>query len=88
MRTTTRIDDDILDELRIRAQKERTALTKIVNRVLRTGLAAGRSPARRRPPHTETTFSMGRPLVDLRKALVLASRLEDDEVLRKQSLRK
>ena len=87
MRTTTRIDDVLLEELKEKARRENSSLTQIVNRVLRSGLDASRRPARRRRHH-EKTFSMGRPSEDLRKALALAARLEDEETLRKLALRK
>ncbi len=88
MRTTTRIDDDILDDLKALARKEKAPVAKVVNRVLRAGLSASRSPARRRRPHVEKSFAMGRPALDLRKALAAAARLEEEEVLRKLALRK
>ncbi|HTS02964.1 MAG TPA: hypothetical protein VMN04_10610 [Thermoanaerobaculia bacterium] len=87
MRTTTRIDDVLLDALREKARREKTPLTQVLNRVLRSGLASSRTPARRRR-HREKAFSMGKPSIDLRKALAAAARLEDEEVLRKLALRK
>ena len=88
MRTTTRIDDDLLDELKESARIERTPLTKVLNRTLRAGLSASRVPARRRNRHREKTYPMGRPQIDLTKALAAAARLEDAEILRKLMLRK
>ncbi len=41
MRTTARVDDDILDRLKTQAHKERMSLARILNRVLKTGLRAG-----------------------------------------------
>ncbi len=40
MRSTFRIDDDLLDELREQAHKEKVPLTLMVNRVLRSGIQA------------------------------------------------
>ncbi len=57
MRSTFRIDDDLLEELREQA-------------------------------HREETHAMGGPRADLRKALALAAALEDDEIVRKMTLRK
>lgn len=87
MRTTTRIDDGLLEALKEQARRDGTSLTKVVNRVLRSGLAASRAPARRRRHH-EKAFAMGRPAADLRKALALAARMEDAAVLEKLALRK
>ena len=88
MRTTTRIDDDLLDELKEQARKRRTPLTKVLNRTLRAGLSASRGRPRRTTPHHEKTYAMGRPRIDLEKALAAATRLEDGEILRKLMLRK
>jgi hypothetical protein len=88
MRTTVRIDDDLLLELKERSRREKLSLAGLVNRLLRRGLRASdqdRQPARR---FRERAVSMGRPAIDLDKALALASGLEDEEVLRKLSLRK
>lgn len=67
---------------------ERSPLTKVLNRTLRAGLSASRVPARRRIRHREKTCAMGRPRVDLTKALAAATRQEDAEILRKLMLRK
>src|SRR5438876_248319 len=88
MRTTTRIEDDVLKELKALAQKEDAPLTRVLNRALRAGLAASRAPARRRKPYREKTHALGQPRVDLRKALAIAAGLGDEEVLRKLTLRK
>jgi hypothetical protein len=83
MRTTVRIDDDLLRDLKQRAKIEKTSLTEVVNQVIRNGLkprpAADRSPRRFR----QKTHSMGPPLVDITKALALAAELEDEEIIRK-----
>jgi hypothetical protein len=88
MRTTTRIDDDLLEELREHARKEKAPLTKVLNRTLRAALSASRSPARRRARHLEKSYAMGEPRIDVRKSLAAAARLEDEEILRKLMLRK
>ena len=86
MKTTAQIDSDLLLELKKRSQEEGVSLTALVNRLLRQGLQAfahGQQPARR---FRERAVSMGRPTVDLDKALAVASALEDEEILRKLSL--
>lgn len=89
MRSTFRIDDDLLMELKARARLEQLSLTRMVNRVLRAGLARAADDADSRSrPYQERTHAMGAPRVDLDKALVLAAGLEDEEILRKASLRK
>ncbi len=88
MRTTVRIDDALLLELKQIAAREKISLTRQLNRTLRAGLQAQRADKKPRRRHREKTHSMGAPRVDLTKALATASGLEDEEVLRKARLRK
>ena len=88
MRSTVRIDDDLMTALRTRAQAERLSLTRMLNRVLRAGLAVSSHPAGEHERYEEATVRMGRPRVEIDKALALAADLEDGEILRKVSLRK
>ena len=83
-----RIDDELFLELKERSLRENLSLTRLVNRLLRRGLQAAKRD--QEPPRRfrERGFSMGRPTVDLDKALAVASALEDEEVSRKVSLRK
>ncbi len=85
MRTTLRIDDDLMRDLKRRAAAEEVSLSKLLNRVLRQGMAA---KAAKRPAYREKVFSMGRPRVNLDKALALAAAEEDAEVTRKLAARK
>jgi len=88
MRTTVRIDDDLLGQLKEQARDEGFSLTKVLNRVLRCGLAAfeqGKRPAHR---YREKTFAMGQPRTDLDRALALAAAMEDEEIQRKLAQRK
>jgi hypothetical protein len=87
MRTTTRIEDDVFEELKDLARKEDAPFTRVLDRTLRAGLKASRAPRRRRL-HREKTHAMGRPRMDLRKALAQAAAMEDEETLRKLALRK
>ena len=88
MRTTLAIADDILRELRALAHKNSVSLTRAANDVLRAGLdrRVGRSARRRR--YREEVADLGKPRVDLDRALRLAARLEDEETLRKLEERK
>lgn len=88
MRSTFRIDDDLLEELREQAHKEKVPLTLLLNRVLRSGIQASRARSTRRERHREETHAMGSPRSDLRKALAVATALEDDEVVREMNMRK
>ena len=88
MRSTVRIDDDLMIELRARSHAESVSLTRMLNRALRAGLSRplpGDVPPK---PFKQRAVAMGRPRVDLDKALALAAGLEDEEVARKVVLRK
>ena len=85
MRSTVRIDGDLMIALKARAHAESVSLTRILNRTLRAGLARPKPDGR---PFRQKTVAMGRPTADLDKALALAARLEDEEAVRKLSLRK
>ena len=87
MRTTIRIDDDLLTRLKARAAIENLSLTRLINRVIRAGLASSDTVADE-PGHVEETFAMGEPLVDLNRSMALAAALEDEETARKLLLRK
>jgi len=88
MRTTLRIDDDVMRELRLRAEKERLSLGNLVSRLLRRALEAGQTERRAGRRHREKVFSMGRPTFDLDKALTLAASLEDQASVEKMAMRK
>ncbi len=85
MRTTLRIDDDLLRDLKRRATAEKVTLGEIVNRLLRSGVAA---PLRKAKPFKQAVHSMGPPRTNLDKALALAAAEEDEEILRKLAARK
>lgn len=85
MRTTLRIDDDLLRELRLRAAAQKTSLSKLLNQLLRQGIAG--KPARR-ARFRQRLFSLGAPRGNLEKALALAAADQDAETTRKLVLRK
>jgi hypothetical protein len=88
MRTTIRLDDELMRRLKALAAREHLSLTRLLNRTVRAGLQASQKPPRRRRRYREETHAMGTPAVSLDKALALAARLEDAEIVRKISLRK
>ena len=83
-----RLDDELLEQLKAEARKEKVSMTRLLNRALRAGLQAG--GARRRPPavYREKASAMGVPRLPLDKALSVASALEDEEIVRELMLRK
>ncbi|NBP88121.1 MAG: hypothetical protein EBU59_06350 [Planctomycetia bacterium] len=88
MRTTVRIDDSLLADLKRRAHDERCSLTELVNRVLRRGVRALGEEETSSEPYHETTHAMGPPKLSLDKALSLAAALEDEQAVEKLLRRK
>jgi hypothetical protein len=88
MRTTIRIDDDLLKQLKDAARQENISLGRLINRTLRRGLAADGAKRHRTRRYREKVYSMGKPEANLDKALLLASALEDEGVLDKLARRK
>jgi hypothetical protein len=81
-----RLDDDLMDALKERAHREDVSLTKLMNRALREWLAGGaKSVEARKKAFRQKTYNMGRPLVDLTKALALSAALEDEAIIEKLS---
>jgi hypothetical protein len=80
MRTTLRLDDDLLIELRDRASREGLTLSELVNLALRRSLT---SPKRPRRLFRQKTRDLGRPSFDVTKANAMAAALEDEEILRR-----
>jgi hypothetical protein len=88
MRTTLTIDDDLMRELKQKANEAGSPVKEIVNKALRTGLKEIDKPKPSRPYKCKT-FSLGYPpRADLDHALDLAEKLEAEEIARKLSLRK
>lgn len=80
MRTTLRLDDDLLRELRNRASEAGLTLSEVVNLSLRQSLTA---PTRPRPVFRQRTRDLGRSSFDVTKANAVAAGLEDEAILRK-----
>jgi hypothetical protein len=88
MRTTVRIDDELIEELRRQAREENLSTTLVLNRVIRAGLKALDKPRRPRRRARQVTYAMGEASFNVDKALSLAAALEDEETTRKLALRK
>jgi hypothetical protein len=88
MRTTIRVEDEILERLKAQAQKENVSLTRLINRTLRAGLQAGVARRPKRPIYHERARALGTPRTSLDKALALAAAIEDEQIARKLALRK
>jgi len=86
MRTTIDLDPDVDARLRALAHERGVPLRTVINDALRAGTR--RVPADD-PTYTLPTRRLGvRPGIDLDQALALAGELEDEEIVRKLSLRK
>lgn len=83
MRTTVRIEEDLLRDLKKRASAEKASLTDTLNEMIRRGLRVEEAQAKKKRRFRQKTYDMGEPLVDISKALTLAGQLEDEETLRK-----
>jgi hypothetical protein len=81
-RTTVRIDEDLMRQLKERALRENISLTCCLNRVIQEGL---RVVPKARNPFIQKTYDMGVPLIDLTKANAIAATMEDEEIIRKMA---
>lgn len=88
MRTTVRIDDDLLRELKEEAYIEGVSLTCHINRVLRRGIASVRQKISPQRKFREQPARMGEPRVDLTNATALATAMEDSFAIEKLERRK
>lgn len=88
MRIAVQVDDEILEQLKAQARKEKASLTRVLNRALRNGLKVSGARGRKQPIHRMQVHDMGAPLLPLEKALALAAALEDEEIVRNLTLRK
>ena len=60
MRTTVRIDDDLMRELKAIANRQQISLARLFNQILRRGLAAERdSRGKLRRPFRQETANLG-----------------------------
>lgn len=83
MRTTLTLDTDLYHLLQEVAHRAGHPFKQVLNDTVRAGLAL---PAARAEPFEQPVFSLGRPRIDLTKALALAGDLEDQERVAKMGL--
>jgi hypothetical protein len=82
MRTTVTLEPDVAALIERVMSERGIGFKQAVNEALRAGLARDRAPFR------QQTMQLGRPSVDLDRALRLAGELEDEALVDKLSLRK
>ena len=78
MRTTVTLDADVESLLRKEVRRRGEPFKQVLNDAIRAGL---RNPKRRNEAFEPLTFDMGKPRVDLTKAVALAAELEDEELI-------
>ncbi len=81
MRTTVTLDPDVEALLRKAMRERGEPFKQVLNNAVRAGLRS--APLKRRKPFKQPTVHMGKPLVDLTKALALAAELEDEAIIAK-----
>jgi predicted transcriptional regulator len=86
-RTTIRLDEDLMRQLKERAKRENTSLSRCLNQIIREGLRASSTP-RKRKKFVQKTYDMGPPLIDLTHTNAVIDALEDEEIIRKMALGK
>lgn len=85
MRTTVTLDDDSREVIRQRMARMGVSFKQAINDAIRESGAEHRPPG---TPFRTPTFALGRPTVDLTKALALAADMEDEELVRKMAIGK
>ena len=84
MRTTVTLESDVESLLNAAMRERGISFKEAINDAIRAGLRVAPPRRRIRTP----TFELGRPTVDVTKALALAAALEDDELVRKLAVGK
>ena len=86
MRTTVTLDPDVVQLLQVTMRERGLSFKEALNLAIRQSL--GRSTASDFSPFIVEALPMGKPRLELTKALQVASQLEDEEIVRKLSARK
>ena len=87
VRSTVRIDDDLFQALKARAEQDGTSLTRTLNTLLRQGLSMPNEPGTRKP-FEQRVVSLGGASFDISTALTMSASLEDEAILEKLATRK
>ncbi|MGA9422013.1 MAG: hypothetical protein WBW61_06590 [Rhodanobacteraceae bacterium] len=82
MRTTVTLDPDVEILLKQAMRENGLPFKQVLNNALRSGL--GKRSDKAIKPFRQRVFRLGRPRVDLTKALSLAGELEDQRALTNQ----
>jgi len=88
MRTTVTLDPDVEALLRRTVRKTGAPFKQVLNDAVREGLRAEAAREASAKPFRQRTFKLGKPLVDLTKALALADELGDEALAAKLRARR
>lgn len=80
MRTTVTLDPDVEQLIRRRMRERKESFKQALNSAIRESSTAGATDGR---PFRTPTARMGRPAVNLDRALQLAGELEDEDLIRR-----
>jgi hypothetical protein len=83
MRTTLTLEPDVEALIRETVYRTGKSVKQAVNDALRTGLATKQDRAAAPVAFNFPSYPMGKPIVDLTKALTLATELDDQEAIAK-----
>lgn len=84
MRTTVTLDPDVEALVRQAMRERGLSFKQALNQAVRTGL--GRHQGASVRPFRQRSFKLGRPRVDLTKALALAGELDDQQIMGRQRI--
>ena len=85
MRTTVTLDPDVLAKIKSYMREKGVSFKEALNTAIRNGLS---NSGKQKKLFHQKTYNMGTPTIPLRKALQLASEMEDQEILRDLTIQK
>jgi hypothetical protein len=89
MRTTVTLDPDVERLIRTAMRERGISFKQALNQAARAGLQGGSGSARPKRKFVQEAFHMGAPKnFRWEKILALADAMEDEEIIRKMTLRK
>jgi metal-responsive CopG/Arc/MetJ family transcriptional regulator len=84
-RTTIRLDDDLMRQLKERAKREEVSLTRLFNDAIRQWLHLPKKQPKRKP-FVQKTHNMGLPLIDITHTNAVLDELDVEEFRRKMAM--
>jgi len=84
-RTTIRLDDDLMRQLKERAKRDNISLTRLINEAIRGWLRGAIAPAKTKR-FVQKTYDMGLPLIDITHTNAVLDDLDAEEFRRKMQM--